>query len=99
MQPDSFTHFVDLLQGAFHRWRPGNLTGHVDGEEQRIKAALSQSRHVDAARGISRTNIERGLGHHAHWRIVVRVDDESAGVKIPGAGGDVLVRSPLSHER
>ena len=93
--PDGLPHHVDLLQRAFDGLRPGHAAGHVDGEEQRIEAALAHSRDVDAASAASRTDVERRLGHHPLCRVVVRVDDDGAGVKVSGMGRDDLVLTHL----
>ena len=93
--PDGLPHHVDLLQRALDGLRPGHAGGHVNGEEQRIEAALAHSRDVDAAGSASGADVERGLGHHPLCRVVVRVDNDGAGVKVSGMGRDDLVLAHL----
>src|SRR6267142_724686 len=98
MQPYGFADSVDLLKRGLDRRRAGDVTGHPDRKEQRIETAFAHPGDVDAAAGVSRSDVKAPVGQEPLRSVVVGVDDDGARVERAGARRDLVDLARLRAE-
>ena len=81
-----FVHAVDQLQRALHGRRTRHIARDPDGEEQGVEPALAHPRDVDVAVRMALADVEGLVEEQPLRRVVMRVDDDRAGVDVGRRG-------------